>query len=402
MEGCSKSLLSLISFRNKLSRNMLLSSISGYIITGQTFSNEQEWDKRSWRKLEHTNGQTFTLWVMHSECWGGEVWPWYVRKSSQLRWGLSFTFRPLFQGEIRISKHASYQSREWTHGYYLTCRIRTKTWHREARGAERQRTEENAGDKPSPRSLETLELLWELHFRLRVKISRRQTATLSALSFQQLTNPDNIIEYAPCSYVTLPWMWIMLIHRSNLIFVLFASDWGGRVWLHRADWNDIIQLFQWRLGEKERRGQYEDIYTWKHRQPSSVIGDPNRITRQARILPSIFKSYIGQVENFYLLICGVNTCGLGRGRRGGRGKERGRRKRRNGDKSKRKREKNETHRTKKENRGAGWRPSLRFHLEQRIGSIGSFHGRRGGFMIKDKDRAQYTTKTWGNRINSPK
>lgn len=53
------------------------------------------------------------------------------------------------------------------------------------------------------------------------------------------------------------------------------------------------------------------VYTWKHRQPSSVIGDPNRITRQARILPSIFKCYIGQVENFYLLICGVNTCGLG-------------------------------------------------------------------------------------------
>lgn len=52
------------------------------------------------------------------------------------------------------------------------------------------------------------------------------------------------------------------------------------------------------------------VYTWKHRQPSSVIGDPNRITRQARILPSIFKCYIGQVENFYLLICGVNTCSL--------------------------------------------------------------------------------------------
>lgn len=45
-----------------------------------------------------------------------------------------------------------------------------------------------------------------------------------------------------------------------------------------------------------------------------MIGDPNRITRQARILPSIFKSYIGQVENLYLLICGVNTCGLRRGR----------------------------------------------------------------------------------------
>lgn len=54
-------------------------------------------------------------------------------------------------------------------------------------------------------------------------------------------------------------------------------------------------------------GQYWSLYTWKHRQSSSVIGDPNRITRQARVLPSILKCYIGQVENFYLLICGVNT-----------------------------------------------------------------------------------------------
>lgn len=128
------------------------------------------------------------------------------------------------------------------------------------------------------------------------------------------------------------------------------------------------------MRENEKRGQYENIYTWKHRQPSSVIGDPNRITRQARILPSIFKSYIGQVENFYLLICGVNTCGLGRGRRrrkkrnkGGGGKEEGR----NGDeksqrkKKNREREKNETHNTRREKQGAGWRPSLRSHLEQR-------------------------------------
>lgn len=53
------------------------------------------------------------------------------------------------------------------------------------------------------------------------------------------------------------------------------------------------------------------VYTWKHRQPSSVIGDPNRISRQARILPSILVSDIGEVEDFNLLVRGVNTCGLG-------------------------------------------------------------------------------------------
>lgn len=84
------------------------------------------------------------------------------------------------------------------------------------------------------------------------------------------------------------------------------------------------------LRENEKRErQYTSVYTWKHRQHSSVIGEPNRITRQARILPSIFKCYIGQVENFYLLICGVNTCSLGGEKRrkqkprGGGGSKRG-------------------------------------------------------------------------------
>lgn len=91
----------------------------------------------------------------------------------------------------------------------------------------------------------------------------------------------------------------------------------GELAYHRGHSNEIT------VSEKAERkgeeGKYMSVYTWKHRQPSSVKGDPNRITRQARILPSIFKCYIGQVENFYLLICGVNTCGLGRRRREGSG-----------------------------------------------------------------------------------
>lgn len=52
------------------------------------------------------------------------------------------------------------------------------------------------------------------------------------------------------------------------------------------------------------------MYTWKHRQPSSVIGDPNRVTRQACILARILESYIRQVEHLDLFVCSVHTCRL--------------------------------------------------------------------------------------------
>lgn len=52
------------------------------------------------------------------------------------------------------------------------------------------------------------------------------------------------------------------------------------------------------------------VYTWKHRQPSSVIGDPNRVTRQACILARILESYIRQVEHLDLFVRSVHTCRL--------------------------------------------------------------------------------------------
>lgn len=39
------------------------------------------------------------------------------------------------------------------------------------------------------------------------------------------------------------------------------------------------------------------VYTWQNCQPCRVKGYPNRITRQARIFPSILKSYIPNIEN---------------------------------------------------------------------------------------------------------
>lgn len=52
------------------------------------------------------------------------------------------------------------------------------------------------------------------------------------------------------------------------------------------------------------------VCTWKHRQPSSVIGDPNRVTRQACILARILESYIRQVEHLDLFVRSVHTCRL--------------------------------------------------------------------------------------------
>lgn len=52
------------------------------------------------------------------------------------------------------------------------------------------------------------------------------------------------------------------------------------------------------------------MYTWQNCQPCSVKGYPNRITRQACILPSILKSYIPYIENLNLFVRGVNTGGL--------------------------------------------------------------------------------------------
>lgn len=99
---------------------------------------------------------------------------------------------------------------------------------------------------------------------------------------------------------------------TTMIWYLSAA----LVWRNRLPqrWEKMTHSVQLRTRMRQNKGkekQNTSVYTWKHRQPSSVIGEPNRITRQACILPSIFKCYIGQVENFYLLICSVNTCGLG-------------------------------------------------------------------------------------------
>ena len=50
--------------------------------------------------------------------------------------------------------------------------------------------------------------------------------------------------------------------------------------------------------------------TFNNSQPGRVIGDPNRISRQAGVLPSVIKRHISQVEDFHFLVCGVKAGGL--------------------------------------------------------------------------------------------
>lgn len=71
----------------------------------------------------------------------------------------------------------------------------------------------------------------------------------------------------------------------------------------------------------KRKSCCQVVYTWKNRQPSSVKGDPNRVTRQARIFTSVLESNVGQEEDLDLFIRGVYTCRLREAKEGGRREE---------------------------------------------------------------------------------
>lgn len=75
-------------------------------------------------------------------------------------------------------------------------------------------------------------------------------------------------------------------------------------------------------GKKKRKNHRKRaVYTWQNCQPCSVKGYPNRITRQACILPSILKSYIPNIENLNLFVRGVNTGSLKKNKREAREKK---------------------------------------------------------------------------------
>lgn len=61
-------------------------------------------------------------------------------------------------------------------------------------------------------------------------------------------------------------------------------------------------------GLKCRRDRTTD--TFKHGQPCRVMRVPNRIPRQAGILPSVLKRDISQLEDFHFLVGGVKASGL--------------------------------------------------------------------------------------------
>lgn len=74
-------------------------------------------------------------------------------------------------------------------------------------------------------------------------------------------------------------------------------------------------------GEKKRKNHWKKaVYTWQNCQPCSVKGYPNRITRQACILPSILKSYIPYIENLNFFVRSVNTGSLEKKKEGSKRK----------------------------------------------------------------------------------
>lgn len=119
---------------------------------------------------ERTNGQTFTCSLsVEAESFGLDNW----ESQANLKRVLSFTFRSLFQGEIRILKEANYLSQgrgveAWKkkNSFDMQTHNQNVALKDFSQGAgercSRRKREGGRQTLPSFRSLETLELLWEL------------------------------------------------------------------------------------------------------------------------------------------------------------------------------------------------------------------------------------------------
>lgn len=58
-------------------------------------------------------------------------------------------------------------------------------------------------------------------------------------------------------------------------------------------------------GRSNRRERTTD--TFKHGQPCRVVREPDRIARQAGILPSVINRHIPQLQHLHLLVRGVKA-----------------------------------------------------------------------------------------------
>lgn len=97
--------------------------------------------------------QTYAWFTVEVEKVGPDNW----ESQANLELKLSFTFRPLFQGEIRILWEANYQSQEGDGEVkhdgkkmiHLACRCRTKMLHLKAQEVgEREQEREKATNPP--------------------------------------------------------------------------------------------------------------------------------------------------------------------------------------------------------------------------------------------------------------
>lgn len=61
---------------------------------------------------------------------------------------------------------------------------------------------------------------------------------------------------------------------------------------------------------KKRKGRDRTTDTFQNVQPCRVMRIPDRIARQAGILPSVIKRHISQLKNFHFLVRGVKASSL--------------------------------------------------------------------------------------------
>lgn len=73
---------------------------------------------------------------------------------------------------------------------------------------------------------------------------------------------------------------------------------------------------KWRQpGLGQKKGNFENVRdrttdTFQNGQPCRVMREPDRIARQAGILPSVIKRHISQLKNFHFLVRGVKASSL--------------------------------------------------------------------------------------------
>ena len=97
----------------------------------------------------------------------------------------------------------------------------------------------------------------------------------------------------------------------NLLWlpVTFFNKTSPTRWFFWQMWRWTARL-QLEKAKKEIQERDRTTDTFKNGQPCRVMREPDRIARQAGVLPSVIKRHISQLEDFHFLVRGVKASSL--------------------------------------------------------------------------------------------